>query len=136
MGLQEKRALKLFQETNYQKLTEEINTIAGFILEFEVDWQSIALDDYSHLYETAFSKLFFIPIIEAFKQITIDDLGKECLKETVKKIIIKNQEGVSSANMGFSFEKGTLVIDHLPFTNIDEVEYRSEELAKFLMKQM
>lgn len=35
MGLQEKRALKTFQDDSYKKLTIEINTLAGYPIELK-----------------------------------------------------------------------------------------------------
>jgi hypothetical protein len=56
MGLLEKRALKAFQDGAYKKLTSEINDIAGFNVKFEINWDTLALDEQSHLYEESFPK--------------------------------------------------------------------------------
>jgi hypothetical protein len=136
MGLLEKRALKAFQDGAYKKLTSEINSIAGFDVKFDVQWEKLALDEQSHLYEESFPKVYFEPIINAFKEITSDKMGKEALKETLKKIVIKNEGDIYSGSRAYSFEKGVLTIDHTPTTNIDYVQERSDELAKILMKQM
>jgi hypothetical protein len=136
MGLLEKRALKAFQDGAYKKLTSEINDIAGFSVKFEVNWETLALDEQSHLYEESFPKVYFEPIINAFKEIAADKMGKDALKETLKKIAIKNEGGIYYGSAAYSFDKGVLTIDHQPTTNIDNVHERSEELAKILMKQM
>jgi hypothetical protein len=136
MGLLEKRALKAFQDGAYKNLTNEINKIAGFNVKFEVNWDTLALDEQSHLYEESFPKVYFQPIINAFKEITSDQMGKDALKETLKKIAIKNEGGIYYGSGAYSFDKGVLTIDHQPTTNIDNIQERSEELAKVLMKQM
>jgi hypothetical protein len=136
MGLLEKRALLAFQENEYKTLISEINSLAGYPIEIEVDWESLGEEDYTHMYAEGFTKVYFTPIIEAFKEITIDDLGKEALKDTLKKIVIKNENDTSSASYAYTFNEGVLTIDHKPFTNIDYYEERSKELATLLMKQM
>jgi hypothetical protein len=136
MGLLEKRALKAFQDGAYKKLTGEINKIAGFNVDFDVNWETLALEDQSHLYEESFPKVYFEPIIKAFTEIASDEMGKDALKETLKKIIIKNEGGVYYGSGAYSFDNGVLTIDHQPTTNIDNIQERSDELAKILMKQM
>jgi hypothetical protein len=136
MGLQERRAVKAFQDDSYQKLTGEINTLAGFPIEFEVNWDTIALDDYSHMYEESFPKVYFTPLINAVKEITLDDMGKEALKESLKKVIIKNEAGNVYGSTAYAFNGGVLTIDHQPFSNIDNITERSEELSKLLMKNL
>jgi hypothetical protein len=136
MGLLEKRALKAFQDDAYKKLTSEINAVAGFNVEFEVKWETLALEEQSHLYEDSFPKVYFTPIINAFKEITADDMGKEALKETLKKIVIKNVDQIYYGDRCYFFEKGVLTIDHMPTTNIDNIQERTEGLTKILMKQM
>jgi hypothetical protein len=133
MGLLEKRALKAFQEKNN---IAEINALAGFEIEFEIDWSTLALDDMSALYDEAFTKVYFDPIIGAFKDITSDEMGTEGLKEILKKIVIKNTVGTATPEYAYDFEDGTLTIDLLPFSNINCIEERTEALAKILIKQM
>src|SRR5262245_22656594 len=132
MGLMEKRAIKAFQEGNYKKLTEEINTLAGYPIEFEVNWDSLAVEEYSHIYDDCFTKVFFTPVIAAFKEIVSDDLGKESLKETLKKIVIKNEGQIYYGSYAYSIKDGVLTIDHQPCTNVDSIDERSTELTKLL----
>lgn len=136
MGLTEKRAIKAFQDNAYVTLTKEIDTIAGFPLEFDVKWDTLAVDDYGHLYEEGFTKVYFKPVINAFKDIASDDMGKEALKETVKKIVIKNEGGVYYPDNAYSFDNGVLTIDHQPITNIDDIDARSKFLTKLLSSKM
>jgi hypothetical protein len=134
MGLQEKRALKEFQEGSYKKLIEEINSLVGYEIEFEVRWEKIALDNESAKYENSFSKIFFIPIKLAFEKIVADDMGKEALKETLKKIIITNEKNTCNNHEAYVFDGGTLTIDHLPFAYAEQVESRVDFLNSYLMK--
>lgn len=136
MGLTEKRGIKTFQDTKYAGLVKEINTAAGFPVELDVHWDTLATADYAHLYDEGFTKVYFTPVINAFKAITTDELGKEGLKETVKKIVIKNEGDNYSGSAAYSYSDGVLTIDHSPITNIDDIDQRSAELEKFLSAKM
>ena len=136
MGLLEKRALKTFQDDSYPKLTSEINTLAGYALEFEVNWDTLALDEKASIYEESFSKVYFIPLVNAIKEISADEMGKEALKEALKKVVIKNEAGNVYGSNAYSFNEGVLTIDHQPFSNIDNITERSMELSKLLMKNL
>lgn len=138
MGLLEKRTLKEFQEGNYLKLIKEINTIAGYEIVFDVKWDTIALEGSSSLYNEGFTNVYFIPIINALKEITSDTLGKEALKNTLKKIVIKNENGIYYPDRAYTFDIDTLTIDHEPGTNISEdyIPGRSDSLCKLLMSKL
>ncbi|SEW34685.1 hypothetical protein SAMN05428988_4188 [Chitinophaga sp. YR573] len=137
MGLLEKRALKAFQDGSYIKLTDEINAITGYTLEFEVNWDSLAEEGYStEYYDEYFTKVYFTPLITALKEITADDMGKEALKEALKKVIIKNEAGNVYGSTAYKFGDGVLTIDHRSFANVDNVTERSTELGELLMKNL
>lgn len=136
MGLLEKRAVKEYQDNKYNALVSEINQIAGYEIEFDVKWDTLAVNDHSHLFEEGFTKVYFMPVINALKEITKDDLGKEALKETLKKIIVKNEEGISYYESAYSYSEKVLTIDHEPFTNMDNVSDRSNFLVEFLSSKM
>lgn len=136
MGLLEKRALKTFQDDSYPKLTSEINTLAGYPVEFEVNWATLALDEKASIYEESFTNVYFTPLINAIKEIITDDMGKEALKEALKKIVIKNEGGNVYGSNAYSFNAGVLTIDHEPFSNIDNITERSMALSKLLTKNL
>lgn len=136
MGLQEKRAIAAFQEKEFVNLIKELNTAAGYEPEIAVNWDTLAIEDYGHLYDEGFTKVYFEPLINALKEITADDLGKEALKETLQKIIIKNGNNFGSAKSAYSFADGVLTIDHSPITNINDVAERTKYLVQFLSAKM
>jgi hypothetical protein len=137
MGLLEKKAIKAFQDGTYKKLTDEINSIAGYSVEFDVDWDSLALVDQSPAYEKCFTQAFFTPIINAFKEITADDMGKEALKETLKKIVIKHKRDGYYASGSYSFADGVLTIDRHPTSSqVEKIKDSTDELSKVLMAAM
>ncbi|MCA9778498.1 MAG: hypothetical protein KC800_17340 [Candidatus Eremiobacteraeota bacterium] len=132
MGLSERRAAKAFQDGPFQELQAKINEAACKELEIEVDWNSLAIDGMSHMYEEAFPKVYFLPLIGALQAVCIDDMGKEALAEGLEKVTIQNQQGISSASRWATFQNKALVLDHKPITNIDYVKDRTDSLQKLL----
>jgi hypothetical protein len=130
-GLKEKRAVKDFQDKSFPKLTKEINAVAGTDIPVEVDWDSLAVDGYSDLYEEGFTKVYFTPLLDALKEICADDMGKTALKEALKKVVIKNSSNSYSPS-NFSFSDGVLVIDHSPTSNLNDTKERTKKIAKLL----
>ena len=51
MGLKEKRAAREFQENPLHSLKKQIFTAAKFEFEIDVNWDTIAIDDYAHLFD-------------------------------------------------------------------------------------
>ena len=131
MGLAEKRAVKEFQENVFPGLHKALNEAAGFEVNVEVDWDTIAEDGMSHLYESAWSKVFFNPVVEGLKSICSDDMGKEALQSTFKKLHLTNQAGVYG-EQAVSFADGVLKIDHQPFSNIDDEKLRTKAVVSVL----
>ena len=118
MGLQEKRAMKEFQDNQFPELVAKINEAAASTMEIEVDWDSMSEDDHAHLFETAWPKVYFEPLIAALKKVCVDDMGREALREGVQKIVFCNRSD-SHVRDHFALEGGVLTIDHKPFSNID-----------------
>jgi hypothetical protein len=133
MGLAERRAVKSYQENIYPGHQRAIEEAAGFAVPIEVDWASLGEEGYAHMYDEAFSAVYFQPLIAALSDIARDDLGKEALREGLKKIEIRNREGYYG-DSGFSFEGGVLRIDHQPVTNIGDVDLRRDALINLIEK--
>ena len=72
--------------------------------------------------QTAWPKVYFEPLIAALKKVSVDDMGREALREAlregVQKIVFCNRSD-SHVRDHFSLEGGVLTIDHKPFSNID-----------------
>lgn len=136
MGLAERRAIKASQDEKFEALKEKVSGAAGFPIAFEVNWESIAEDDYGHMYDEAFTKVYFEPLVESFASICVDEMGKEALEGELKKVMLQNVEGNSSAPSCYSFEGGVLTIDHKPVTNIDSVADRAKGLTALLEKAL
>lgn len=129
MGLAERRAIKNFQDNHFPKLKEAVHGAAGFPVEIDVDWESLAVADSSQHYDEAFTKVYFEPLTAALKNITIDDLGREALKAGLKKVKIKD-EGSSWP----SFEAGVLTLKFYAVANLDYGDERRKAIQDILEK--
>ncbi len=136
MGLAERRAVKAFQDTQYPELKRALDAAAGFGVEVEVNWETLAQDEMSHLYADAFPKVYFKPIIDAFQAICADQMGKDALKGSLKKIVICNVSNYWSPSSAVTFDGGTLKIDHEPCSNVDDIEERTKHIVSLLEKNL
>jgi hypothetical protein len=103
MGLNERRKIKELQEVTFPGRVKEIEEICGKAIPYEVDWDSLADDA---------EALNFIDNISchrlnmALRTICIDDMGKEAVRDGLKKIKLKNVKDKSAMQM--TFEGGVL----------------------------
>jgi hypothetical protein len=132
VGLAERRGVKNFQEQKYPALKQQIDAAAGFDVPVEVLWETLQAPEYAHLYDEAFTKVYFVPLIDALKAITIDDLGKDALKASLKKVVIKAEADTSRGI--YTFTDGVLTFDHPPVSNLDYGADRKKELQSVLEK--
>ncbi len=132
MGLAERRAAKNFETSHFPKLRKEVEDAAGFAMPVDVDWDSLTTEGESHLYGECWPKVYFEPLAHAFRDICVDEMGKEALKKGLKRIRIQNKLNVYSGESCASFESGVLTIDHLPTSNVDDVNLRSRGIQKML----
>jgi hypothetical protein len=130
MGLAERRATQEFQNNVFLGLKSKILDAAGFEMPIDVNWDSIADPNEARIYEEYWTKIFFEPLIGAFKKICVDDLGKQALHESLKKIEIVNSKNFSDFR-GFSFSDGVLKLDH-KLVNADHIQDRTEGIIKIL----
>lgn len=129
MGLAERRAIKAFQDNHLPKLRAAVDAAAGFAVDLEVDWESLSAPDSAHLYDEAFTKVYFDPLAAALKNITIDDLGRDALKAGLKKVVVKD-EGSSWP----SFEGGVLTLKFYAVANLDYGDERRKSIQDVLEK--
>jgi hypothetical protein len=136
MGLAERRATKEFQDDIFPKLKSDILAAAGCPVEIAVEWEKLAAPEMSHLYSETWPKVYFKPVIEGLKSLCRDDMGKEAVKGSLKKIVFTNESQISSAHRWSTFAGGVLRLDHEPCTNVDYVDDRTDELVKLLEKNL
>ncbi len=132
MGLAERRITKEFQENEFQQFLKELKEVVGKDLEVDVDWGTLQVDGMSHLYQKSWPQVYFQPLLTALKSICQDDMGKEAIADELTKVVIKNEEGISSESRWSTFADNTLVLDHKPTTNVHHVEARAKKLQTLL----
>lgn len=135
MGLKERRAIQDFQTNDYPKLQESIVKAAGFEIPIEVQWDKLAKEDQSQFYKEGFTKIFFEPLRATLESICRDDMGRDALRGSLKKIVITNYNDYGSAS-ACAFEGGTLTLDQHPTANIDDVASRTQHLVEMLEKAL
>ncbi|SIS47461.1 hypothetical protein SAMN05421766_102133 [Zobellia uliginosa] len=136
MGLKENRFTKTFQEEQFPELKAQLIAAAGFDVALNIEWETLFEDRFLHLYKDSYPKIYFIPLIEAFKAITADDMGKEALAEGLKEVRITNTQDHHNPKNAYSFVDGILTVDHSPILNADQVENRTEVLTDLLEKNL
>ncbi|WP_209435181.1 DUF6882 domain-containing protein [Maribacter forsetii] len=132
MGLKEKRIIKAFENDLYPALEADIYAAAGHNIAIEIQWDTLQEDRFSHLYNDTFPKIYFLPLIEAFKAICVDDMGVDLLKAGLKKVTIINENDHHNEEHAITFEDGLLKIDHSPVINADKVEDRTARIVALL----
>ena len=131
MGLAERRAAEQFKNNDFPAWKARIDEAAGFDVAVDVRWDELAADEYASSYPTFFPKVYFQPMVDALAAITIDDMGRDALRDGLKKVVVRNTEQYASSN-GFAFEDGVLTIDHRSYTNVDDGAERAKGLQKLL----
>jgi|SRR5215472_8528676 len=131
MGLAERRAAERWKSDYYPDWKARIDQAADFDVPVEVSWEQLAEADYADSYAEFFPKVYFQPLVLAFSAITVDEMGKEALKEGLSKVVIKNS-GEYTSNSGITFRNGVLTIDHRPHYDVDYYEERAKAIQKNL----
>ena len=136
MGLAERRAAKDFETNRYPAVKKDVDAAAKFDVPVEVKWDSLAVAEYAHMYEEAWLKVYFRPLIDALKAITVDAMGADALKASLKRIVIQNMKDNSSSNYWAIFTDGILTLDHAPVSNVDYIDDRKTQLQKILEEKL
>jgi hypothetical protein len=131
MGLAERRSVERFKNDDYPGWKSRIDEAAGFEVSIEVAWQELAVADYADSYAEYFPQVYFQPLLDALSAIAVDDMGKEALRESVSKVVIKNS-GEYFSPSGISFTDGVLTFDHMSDSNTHHVEERTKALQAVL----
>jgi len=133
MSILHKAALEEFKKEHFAKYESKIQEAAGAPVAIEVEWNSFADETTdAKLYDQALPRVFFEPLITGFKVIASSDVGKQAIKDGLKKIVIKNAKKIYGKD-AFSFAEGVLTIDYLPFVNwnLDD-QLRAEAVTEAL----
>lgn len=137
LGLAERRAIKTYQENTYPALKKAIDDAAGFEVPVEVNWDAVAIPGQASTYneEDYLTNVFFKPLTAALKDITSDAMGREALKNKLKKITLTYDAAtapISNYANGVKFDGSTLAINFRPYTNAGDVKDRTTAIQKAL----
>jgi len=105
MGLAEKRWVQERKKTDEEDFVSQLKTVTQIEVPVEIDWDAFStnIGDAQYISHDSYG----LPnLIKAFKEITIDDLGKDALKGSLKKIVIT--PAPSSDQASFAFEAGVV----------------------------
>ena len=130
MDLAEQRTLQEFQNTTYPGLKKQIDDAAGFTVPMEINWESLAVPNEADIYQEFWTRIYFEPLIDAFKTLCADEAGARALKDTLKKIAILNS-GERYDEKAYSLEGGVLRIDH-KLSNVDNLQLRTQAILSLL----
>ncbi|ADV50490.1 hypothetical protein Celal_3219 [Cellulophaga algicola DSM 14237] len=136
MGLKERRIIQAFQNDLFPALETEINTVAGYTIPLSISWNTLIEDRFSHLYNDTYPKIYFLPLIDAFKSICVDNMGIELLKSGLKNVVIINENNEHNLERAITFEDGVLKIDHSPIINADKVADRTARIISLLEEKL
>ncbi|MBD0777429.1 hypothetical protein HPE56_06465 [Maribacter sp. ANRC-HE7] len=136
MGLKEKRIIKAFQNDLFPALETKINEAAGYAVPLDISWDTLMENRFSHLYNDTYPKIYFLPLIEAFKVICSDEMGAGLLKAGLKKVIIVNENNEHNLQRAITFEDGVLKIDHSPVINADKIADRTARITALLEEKL
>jgi hypothetical protein len=130
MGLNERRKIKELQDTTFPGRVKEIEEICGKAIPYEVDWDSLADDA---------EALNFIDNISchrlnmALRVICQDDMGKEAVRDGLKKIKLKNVKDKGSMKM--SFDDGVLEM-HCAYAQRTDGMFSDNAIRELLVQKL
>ena len=130
MGLAERRKIKELQEEVLPGRVKEIEEICGAPIPYEVDWDSFN-DDLEGL--NFMDNISCHRLNMALRVICSDDMGKEAIRETVKKIKLKNVK--AKDQMAMTFGDGALEM-HCAYALRTDGMYSDNEIRTLLMKYL
>ena len=99
MGLNERRKMKELQEQTFPERVKEIEEICGAPIPYEVDWESMD-DDAEAL--RFLDNLSCHRLNMALRLICADEMGKEAVRSSLKRVKLKNVKDTGAMKMEFS----------------------------------
>jgi hypothetical protein len=130
MGLAERRKIKELEDTTLPGRVKEIEEICGAPIPYEVDWESFN-DDLQGL--NFLDNISCHRLNMALRVICQDDLGKEAIRETLKKVRLKNVKTVGE--MSLSFADGELHM-HCAYALGASGMFSDNQIRELLMKHL
>jgi len=130
MGLNERRKIKELQDVTFPGRVKEIEEICGAAIPYEVDWDSLA-DDAEGL--NFIDNISCHRLNMALRVICSDDMGKQAVRDGLKKIKLKNVK--DKAAMKMTFEGGVLEM-HCPYALRTDGMFSDNEIRELLVKKL
>ncbi len=130
MGLAERRKIKELEEVTLPGRVREIEEICGAPIPYEVDWASFA-DDMEAL--NFMDNISCHRLNMALRVICADEMGKEAVRETVKKVRLRNVK--TKAEMKLGFDAGVLEMQCAYALRTDGM-FSDGAIREFLMKHL
>jgi len=130
MGLEERRRIKELQDVTFPERVKEIEEICGAPIPYEVDWDSLS-DDLEGL--NFIDNLSCHRLNMALRVICQDEMGKEAVREGLKKVKLKNVK--DKAAMKMTFEGGVLEM-HCAYALRTEGMFRDDDIRKLLVDKL
>lgn len=130
MGLQERRMIAELQTTTLPERSREIEEICGKAVPYEVDWAS---------FESDAPALNFLDNIAchrvnmALRSIALDQLGRDALREGLKRIRLKNV--ADPAQRSLEFADGVLEL-HAPWAQGTQGMHGDGAIREALMARL
>jgi hypothetical protein len=130
MGLIEKRLIKLGKEEWVPEANKELQELTGGAHVYDVDWETFATDEaaLNNLQNQGLRR-----ITAAIRVVARDDLGKESLRETFKRIAVKNSADIKAR--GVTVKEDALVIT-CAYGKGSEGYYSDNELIRLIEPQL
>ena len=130
VSLEERRKIKELEETVLPGRVEEITEICGAPIPYEVDWSSFD-GDLKGL--TFLDNLSCHRLNMALRVICSDDLGKEAVRDTLKKIRLRNVADPEDKSLAFT--KGALEMSYAYAAGLDGA-FSDDEIRELLLANL
>jgi hypothetical protein len=128
MGLEERRMIKELQEVTLPGRVKEIEEICGAPIPYDVDWTTLA-DDKAGL--NFLDNISCHRLNMALRVICADDMGKEAVREGLKKVHLVNVK--THGERKISFDGGVLEM-HVSYAEGANALFSDNEIREVLMK--
>ena len=104
MGLNEKRWAQERKKNDEAAFVSQVKGITGTDAAVEIDWDGFSanMDDAQYITHDSYG---LVNLLNALKEVCSDDLGKDAVKGSLKKVVIKPAK---SAAAKFAFENGVI----------------------------
>ena len=130
-ALEEKREIKKAQESWLPEKNKELSELSGGgTMKFDVEWATFAGD------LQAMNWLEFNgpqQVLNALRMIGTDDLGKEALRDAVKKVVVRNVADEKAKSMAIDGGVFTLAC---AFAKSPGGRFSHDQIRDFLMSKM